>query len=137
MRKHEVVVDEPKDFGGNDTGPNPIEYVFTGLAGCLNVTAHQVASERGIEIKELKLKVSGDLDLEGFLDKESDKRAGFEEIEVTVDIETDASEDREKEILKEAEERCPVSDNLQHRTGLKLKINRSTEAVEPAELEKI
>ncbi len=122
MRKHESIVDEPDSFGGKDLGPNPIEYVFTGLAGCLNVTAHKVASEKGVEIKKLNFKISGDLDIERFMNKDSKKRAGFDEIKVEVEIETDASEAVEKEILHEAEKRCPISDNLQHKTNFILNI---------------
>ena len=39
-RSFSVVVDEPADLGGTDAGPNPVEYVLAGYAGCLNVVGH-------------------------------------------------------------------------------------------------
>ncbi|MFB6192620.1 MAG: OsmC family protein [Candidatus Nanohaloarchaea archaeon] len=123
VRDHKLTVDEPENFGGKNKGPNPLEYMFTALAGCLNVTTHKVANEKDVEVKELEINVSGGVDLEGFENAESDKRPGFEGIEVDAVIETDADEETEKAILEEAEGRCPVSDNLQHSTHLTLEIN--------------
>lgn len=120
VRGHSLKVDEPESFGGNDKGPNPIEYLFAGLAGCLNVTLHQIAEEKDVEVELLKIDVMGNLDTEGFSDSESDKRAGFEEIDVQVEMESSADKETEEEILEEAENRCPVSDNLSHETNLNI-----------------
>lgn len=125
VRNHKFKIDEPKEFGGNDKASNPIEYLFAGLAGCLNVAAHQVAKEKGVSIDKLKIDVKGNLDLEGFLNKESSKRPGFQEIKVEFDIQTDSNEETENQILKEAEKRCPISDNIQHKTLIKIE-RRST-----------
>ncbi|GLW98491.1 OsmC family protein [Microtetraspora sp. NBRC 16547] len=35
MRGHSVRVDEPKDFGGSDTGPTPTELFVGSLAACV------------------------------------------------------------------------------------------------------
>lgn len=119
VRGHSLKVDEPEDFGGNNKAPNPLEYMFTALASCLNVTTHQVAEEHEVEVDSLEIDVEGELDLAGFMGEE-DKRAGFQKINVDVRIETDADRETEQEILEEAEGRCPVSDNIQHETDLNL-----------------
>jgi len=118
-RGHEAVVDEPSQFGGEDEGPNPLEYMFTGLAGCLNVTIHHVALEKEVEVKKLEIDVTGDINLEKFMDG-TGERSGFQEITVEIEIETDTGSEKESQIIQEAEERCPVSDNLQHETNVKL-----------------
>jgi uncharacterized OsmC-like protein len=119
VRGHKLKADEPEDFGGNNKAPNPLEYMFTALASCLNVTAHQVAKEHDVEVESLEIDVEGELDLAGFMGDE-DERAGFQEVNLEVRMESDADEETEKEILREAETRCPVSDDLQHQTGLNL-----------------
>jgi len=116
-RGHEAVVDEPSQFGGEDEGPNPLEYMFTGLAGCLNVTIHHVAMEKEVEVKKLEINVTGGIDLQKFMTGEGG-RAGFQEINVEIEIETDADSEVETKLLEEAEERCPVSDNLQHESSV-------------------
>ena len=121
VRGHSLKVDEPEDFGGNDKAPNPLEYMFTALASCMNVTAHQVAKEHGVQIKSLEIDVEGELDMAGFMGE--DERAGFQEANVEARIETDADEETEREIMEEAEGRCPVSDNFQHEAELNLDIS--------------
>lgn len=121
VRGHSLKVDEPESFGGNDKAPNPLEYMFTALASCLNVTAHQVAEENEVEVESLEIDVEGELDLAGFMG-EKDERAGFQEVNVEARIETDADEATEQEILEEAEGRCPVSDNFQHEANLNLNV---------------
>ncbi|MEF8880210.1 MAG: OsmC family protein [Candidatus Nanohaloarchaea archaeon] len=114
-RGHEAVVDEPSQFGGEDEGPNPLEYMFTGLAGCLNVTIHHIANEKEIEVEELEINVTGDIDLQKFMTGEGD-RAGFQDINVEIEMTTNTDPEIEASLIEEAEERCPVSDNLQHET---------------------
>ena len=116
-RGHEAVVDEPEKFGGEDEGPNPLEYMFTGLAGCLNVTIHHIANQKEIEVQNLEINVTGDIDLQKFMTGEGG-RAGFQDINVEIEIETDADTETEASLIKEAEERCPVSDNLQQETSI-------------------
>lgn len=121
VRGHKLKADEPEDFGGNDKGPNPLEYMFTALAACLNVTTHQVAKKHEVNVKSLEIDVNGELDLAGFMGE--DERAGFQEVNVDVDIVTDSDQGKEHEILEEAEGRCPVSDNLQNETDLDINLS--------------
>ena len=120
-RGHEAVVDEPSQFGGDDEGPNPLEYMFTGLAGCLNVTIHHIANERDIQVQNLEINVTGDIDLGKFMTGKGE-RAGFQDINAEIVIETDVDSETETSLIEEAEERCPVSDNLQHETSVS--VNR-------------
>ena len=120
-RGHEAVVDEPSQFGGDDEGPNPLEYMFTGLAGCLNVTIHHIANERDIQVQDLEINVTGDIDLGKFMTGKGE-RAGFQDINAEIVIETDMDSETETSLIEEAEERCPVSDNLQHETSVS--VNR-------------
>ena len=119
VRDHSMTVDEPESFGGNNNGANPLEYMFTALAGCLNVTIHHIASENDVKVNTLEIEVDGELDLGKFKTGKGD-RAGFQDIEADIAFETDASEQLEQKIIEEAESRCPVSDNLQNETDLNI-----------------
>jgi uncharacterized OsmC-like protein len=121
-RGHEAVVDEPSQFGGEDEGPNPLEYMFTGLAGCLNVTIHHIANQKQIEVENLEINVTGDIDLGKFMAGEGE-RAGFQNINAEIEVETDTDPETEASLIEEAEERCPVSDNLQHETSISVNKN--------------
>lgn len=65
-RDFELVVDEPDDMGGTNEGPNPLEFLLAGQAGCLNVTATKVATDMGIELEDLEITIEGDFDVEAF-----------------------------------------------------------------------
>lgn len=56
--------DEPPVLLGNDSAPNPVEYVLHALAACLTTTLAYHAAARGIEIENVDTAIEGDLDLE-------------------------------------------------------------------------
>ena len=60
-----VVMDEPESLGGNDTGPNPMEYVLGALIGCKTVIFAMVAQEHGLAYTDLKFELKGTLDVRG------------------------------------------------------------------------
>lgn len=83
--------DEPESLGGTNTGPNPVEQVLGALGNCLAVGYAANATAAGVEIKDMTIKVEGDLDLHTFLGLE-DGNAGFSGISVSVDIDSDADQ---------------------------------------------
>jgi len=121
-RQFSLVVDEPPELGGDDAGPNPVETVLAGLAGCLNVVAHLVAREHGIAIGNLSIHARGELNPQRLLNQPTTDRPGFKLIEATLSFRSDAGPEKLQRWLAEVESRCPVSDNLGHATPLKLKL---------------
>ena len=122
VRNFEMIVDEPAEIGGTDEGPNPVEYILVALAGCLNVTIKGIASEIGINIRSLEFALEGRLNPEKFQGISKKERAGYKEIKATVYIESDTTKEKLEELLKEVEERCPVTDNLKNPTPVKIEI---------------
>ncbi len=57
IRDHEVTVDEPKDDGGDDTGPNPQELLAASLASCTAITMEMYAERKGWDIGEVAVDV--------------------------------------------------------------------------------
>ncbi|MGQ1947808.1 OsmC family protein [Geofilum sp. OHC36d9] len=127
-RQFKLIVDEPAEMGGNDEGPNPVEYILAGYAGCLNVVGHVVAKELGINLQKLTIEVSGQLNPTRFLGLSNDERAGFQSINVKLNIDSDATPDTLNQWLEAVENRCPVRDNLSNPTPLSISVNQ-TEAV--------
>lgn len=128
VRDFELIVDEPPGLGGGDEGPNPVEYILAGLAGCLNVMGHIVAKEMGFAIRSLDVSASGSLDPAKFLGKPTDDRAGYKNVDVTLRVDTDADQATLDRWRATIEARCPVSDNLTNLTPVALRV----EAVERA-----
>ncbi|MCS7225955.1 MAG: OsmC family protein [Gloeomargarita sp. SKYB31] len=82
------VIDEPPTLLGQDTAPNPSEAVLAALGSCLSVGIHANAIMRGIQLTKLELYVEGDINITGVwgIGDLSEKRLGFSDIRVQVDI---------------------------------------------------
>jgi putative redox protein len=50
VRQHQLVADEPIDFGGSDAGPSPQELLAASLASCTAVTIEMYARRKGWDI---------------------------------------------------------------------------------------
>ncbi len=121
-RDFQIVIDEPKNMGGTDHGPNPVEYVLGALAGCLNVVGHVVAKEMNMPLNGLTIDLEGDLDPAKFMGKPTQERAGYQEVRVKISADTIADDETLAKWLDAIETRCPVSDNLQHTTPVKITL---------------
>ena len=119
--KFEMIIDEPEEMGGTNLGPSPIQVLLMSLAGCINITGHQVANQRGMKLNGMKIKIDGDMNACTFIGCSYEERAGFQTIDlkVTPDFENATQEEIEG-WLKETEERCPVTDNIKNFTKVNL-----------------
>jgi uncharacterized OsmC-like protein len=121
-RGFKIILDEPEDLGGNNEGPNPVEYVLASLSGCLNVLGHMVAKEMRFNLRGLEFELEGDLNIDRALGKNTKDRAGYKEIRVTIKPDTDADQTTVDKWLKAIESRCPVSDNIANTTPVKISL---------------
>ena len=124
-RNFTFIIDEPESLGGNDQGPNPVEYLLGSYAGCLNVVVHLVAKEEGILINKLNISIEGDLDPAKFIGQPGFNRAGFQNINVTLDIDSNADENTINKIIGIAKNRCPINDNLSNVTQISYTVKKS------------
>ena len=60
---HELVVDEPAQGGGTDTGPRPTQLLGASLAGCTAITIEMYAERKGWDVGALEVTV--DMEYEG------------------------------------------------------------------------
>ncbi len=103
--------DEPAALGGTDTGPNPVEQILGALGNCLAVGYAANATAAGITIKDMSIKVEGDLDLHTFLGLKNGN-AGFSNISVKVDIDSDASAQDLQSLHEKVQNTSPVGHTL-------------------------
>lgn len=123
-REFDFVVDEPPALGGENAGPNPVEYLLGAWAGCLNVVCHLVADEQGIELDDLEIDIQGDIDLRRVLGHAAETRAGYRSITADVVVETHATDQALEEWIETVERRCPVLDNLADPTPVETTVTR-------------
>jgi putative redox protein len=117
-----IYVDQPKAAGGSDEGPNPLEYFFTSLAGCIATAARIIANQKKIKLNGMDMKIEGDFDTEILLGKSTENRAGMTGIKVTLNMDSDISKKEKEAFIHEIENRCPVSDNIANMTPLMMEV---------------
>lgn len=91
IRDHTLVMDEPAQLGGSNTGPNMVENVLAAYGSCLTVGYAMNAARRGIKIKDLRIEIDGDLDLAGFFGLSDTVPPGFSGVRALVHLDADAS----------------------------------------------
>jgi uncharacterized OsmC-like protein len=122
IRGHEVVIDQPANAAGTDTGPTPLELMLASLAGCIGTIGRIVAMQKRIELRGMNIKVEGEIDVDGLLGKPIDGRIGFEGLTITADIDADMTAAEKEAFLHEVDRRCPVSENLLNATPIQVQL---------------
>lgn len=100
-------VDERKEIGGNNVGPNPLEYFLGALGACTSVIATMVAKEQDFTYKNLDFSTEGDLDPRGYKGVEG-VQTYYQSVRVTVKVETEKSDESFEALANEVERRCPL-----------------------------
>ncbi len=112
IRGFTVVLDEPRDLGGDDHGPNPVEAVLGALGSCQAIVYRAYAAALGLKLDRVEVETKGQLDLRGFLNL-GPVGAGFTSIAFTTRIESPEPPEKLRELARLVSEHCPVLDTLQ------------------------
>lgn len=97
-RTFKMMVDEPFELLGENTAPNPQEYLMTALNACVMVGYVAGAAIRGIRLESLELVTEGALDLRGFLGIDATVKPGYDRIRYTVRIKGNGTAEQFREI---------------------------------------
>ncbi len=121
-RNHVNIVDQPPAMGGKDLGPTPLEYLFVSLAGCIITIGHIAAKQKQLPIRNISVRVEGELDTDVLMGKSADVRAGFTAIKVITTIDGDMTQEEKEKFLHEVDARCPISDNIANITPIEMVV---------------
>ena len=97
MRDHTVTADEPKDQGGEDTGPSPQELLAASLASCTAITMEMYAQRKGWELGDVTVDVN----------YEPAQRGSPTRFRMVVNFPKEVPEDQ-RERLMQIGAKCPV-----------------------------
>lgn len=112
--------DEPEVLLGEDSAPNPLEHLLAALSSCLTTSLVYHAATRGIVVDDVRAELRGDVDLRGFLGLSPEVRPGYSHIDVTLRVESDASNDE----LLACARMSPVYDVVSHGTDVELHVEK-------------
>jgi putative redox protein len=98
-----LVIDEPADDGGTDTGPRPTQLLASSLAGCTAITIELYANRKGWDVDGLEVAVD--------MKSDATKQPTHFAVEVALPAGLD---DEQRRKLMVIAEKCPVHKLLEH-----------------------
>jgi uncharacterized OsmC-like protein len=122
LRQHQITVDEPPILGGTDQGPNPVELILAALGTCQEITYRAYATALGIPLESVSVELEGELDLRGFFAVNDQVRAGYQQINGTVRLQSSASAEKLRQLRDVVNAHCPVLDILTNPVPVKLDL---------------
>ncbi len=112
---HLMVADEPRSFGGTDTGPSPYGFLQAALAACTVMTLRMYADRKKWPLEQAVAKLShGKVHAKDCELCEDDAKGMVDHIERTIELRGDALTDEQRERLLEIADKCPVHKTLTH-----------------------
>ncbi|GAA4304627.1 OsmC family protein [Klenkia terrae] len=98
--------------GGDGSDACSGDMLLQALLGCSGVTLRSVATAMSIDIRSAKLTARGDMDARGTLGVSRDVPVGMTGIEVVMEIDTDADDEKLATLAKLTERYCVVAQTL-------------------------
>jgi uncharacterized OsmC-like protein len=103
-----IQLDEPTDDGGQNSGPNPMQFFAASLAGCQNEQAQVVAEELGVSIQRIDIDLEIDLDLSGFMGMAEHSDDSYKQTRLSAIVHGDLTEEQAQELGSRVDLRCPI-----------------------------
>ncbi|MDH3313710.1 MAG: OsmC family protein [Nitrosopumilus sp.] len=119
---HTFIKDEPELLLGKDKGANPVEYLLAGLAGCITTSLVAYAAARGIKIESIESTLEGDIDLQGLLQTDKSVNPGYQGINISFKIESDASDEVLQDLIDLAKNVSPVANTISRPTPINVSL---------------
>ena len=104
--------DEPAVLLGEDSAPNPVEYLMHALVTCVTSALVYHAAAKGIRLHEVESRAEGEIDLHGFLGLDDNVRRGYKNLKITFRIKADVPDEQLEELCQLGPTYSPVFDSL-------------------------
>jgi len=101
------------------------DMLLEALVACAGVTLKAVATAIGVSIRSGRVSAEGDIDFRGTLGVAKDAPVGFNDIRLTFDLVTDATQDQLDTLLKLTERYCVVLQTLKRPPTIATKLTRA------------
>ena len=101
-------LDEPVEEGGQNSGPNPMQYFIASLAGCQNEQAQVVADELSLDIKQIDINLEVDLDLSGFIGESANSNGSYKNVRLDALVHGEFTDEQINTLGQKVDARCPI-----------------------------
>ena len=126
-QRHEPFIleaDEPPVLLGQDSAPNPVEYLLHALVACVTSSLVYHAAAKGIKLEEVESRVEGEIDLHGFLGLDDSVRRGYKNIAIKFRIKADVPDEQLEELCRLGPTYSPVFDSITRGVNVEVGLDR-------------
>lgn len=116
--------DEPPVLLGEDSAPNPVEYLLHALVGCVTTSLVYHAAAKGIKLQEVETSAVGAIDLHGFLGLDDSVRRGYQNIRIKFRIKADVPDEQLEELCQLGPTYSPVFDSISRGVNVEVSLDR-------------
>ncbi|MBD3616594.1 MAG: OsmC family protein [Gracilimonas sp.] len=111
--KHELLSDEPESVkGGQDSGPDPYDYLLMGLGSCTLMTVKMYANRKGWQLEDLYLELRHNKRHDKDCANCEDPESKIDVIEKELILKGNLSQEQTEKLL-EISKKCPVHRTLE------------------------
>lgn len=121
-----IIGDEPPHYGGEGLGVAPQDLLLTAVGHCLAATYIGGLSAARINVESLRLHVSGRVNF-GAAFAVSPGNPGFEDINVVVEVQTDAPQEKVTALLEKLKKTAPIPDTVMRPVPVNIEIRHQSQ----------
>lgn len=120
---HELTADEPESVGGQNTGPDPYDYLLMSLGSCTAITLRMYIERKKWQVDDIYVELRHFKDHAEDCEDCDEKSAKLDKIEEEIIIKGDLTDEQLDKLL-EISHKCPVYKTLQGSVEAKASITR-------------
>jgi uncharacterized OsmC-like protein len=124
---HKFIISEPVHVGGQNCAPTPLEFLLAGAAGCYAAVFAFYAAKLGVDYERFEAVARSEFDVRGHMIVDAPSSA-FRKVTIAIDVVSDASTEKLKEVERLALAGCPGISTLREPVPVatELRVTRST-----------
>jgi putative redox protein len=120
---HHLIADEPASAGGQDSGPNPYDFLLTGLGACTSMTMRMYADRKSLPLDRVTVTLNHSKIYATDCEECETKTGMLDQIERVIAIEGNLDAEQRSKLMEIAD-KCPVHRTLTSEVRI---VTRATE----------
>jgi uncharacterized OsmC-like protein len=118
----QFIISEPKHVGGLADAPTPLEYLLSGAVGCYAAVFAFYAAKMGVDYESFEAVARTSFDVRGHMMPDAPP-SGFQRVSIAINVKSDASPDKLREIEQLALKGCPGIATLRDPVAVETRLN--------------
>lgn len=128
---HGFMADEPRSYGGTETGPTPYNLLAAALGACTNMTLRHYATLKKIDLERIKVEVEySNIHSEDCKSCEQTESGRIDQFTRRIEIHGTMDKTTKNRMLEIAD-RCPVHSTLQKKAHIVTELMKEEEIKDP------